>query len=125
MDSKGVSDKPVNILFCIFITLFQWKLFDFGPEKSKSRSDPQDNDVLLENNLKQIVGPSFKQDHVKKKAMSSFNFYESLVPKSVKELAVHPKKIQEVEHWLKFNVLSSPKVFRGLLFSLTLHSTDG
>lgn len=35
---------------------------------------------------------------------SNFNFFEQLEPRLIGDLAVHGKKIKEVEDWLKLNV---------------------
>lgn len=39
-----------------------------------------------------------------------FNLLEKLKPKTIEDLAVHPKKIKEVETWIQQNVLSASRV---------------
>ncbi|KAF2903042.1 hypothetical protein ILUMI_03139 [Ignelater luminosus] len=40
----------------------------------------------------------------------NFNFMEKLKPKTIEDLAVHPKKIKEVETWIQQNVLYANQV---------------
>lgn len=42
--------------------------------------------------------------------IESLNFYDKITPKTVEDLAVHPKKIEDVQKWLILNVLNQEMV---------------
>lgn len=48
-----------------------------------------------------VKNQSFESIVIKK----SFNFMKKIEPKTPSDLAVHPKKIKEVEQWLHKNVI--------------------
>lgn len=62
------------------LSLQKWKSFDFGEEKQTVNSKSMSSVVNL-------------------------NFFQQLQPKLVTDLAVHAKKIKEVEDWLRLNVI--------------------
>ncbi|KAJ8936004.1 hypothetical protein NQ318_009685 [Aromia moschata] len=70
--------------------------FDFGA--------PKKNNLPIRNGQ--------QENHRDKKA---FNFHNELAPKFITDLAVHPKKIQELEEWLKLNVLRTEMKYAPLL----------
>jgi cell cycle checkpoint protein len=79
----------------------KWFAFDFEEEKSSESAnlyEPRPDLLKKSNNYDLPV--------VNKR---SFNFYRHLTPKTVADLAVHPKKINEVELWLQNNVCNKPK----------------
>lgn len=57
----------------------KWKSFDFGEQNQNKKNKP----------------------HVP----SDLNFFKKLEPCSVSDLAVHAKKVREVETWLQLNVV--------------------
>ncbi|CAH0563960.1 unnamed protein product [Brassicogethes aeneus] len=74
-----------------------WKSFDFGPKQEKQDQAPKKphKTLVREKSCNEI------ESVVKK----NFNFDKAVAPKKVEELAVHPKKIKEVELWLQMVVL--------------------
>lgn len=85
---------------------FKWKSFDFGPETSvdEKKSSPKRKRTKTASN--ENIADSFKIPMKK----ANFNFQKMIIPESTAELAVHPKKIQEIEGWIKFALNSSEKV---------------
>lgn len=79
----------------------KWFAFDFEEEKSSESANLYEPppDLLKKSN-------NYDLPVVNKR---SFNFYRHLTPKTVADLAVHPKKINEVELWLQNNVCNKPK----------------
>ncbi|CAG9863550.1 unnamed protein product [Phyllotreta striolata] len=75
----------------------QWESFDFGPATSTEKSKPRKDDSNV-TKRKQYVKPNSSTSN------KALNFHKELAPVAVSDLAVHPKKIEEVENWLKFAV---------------------
>ncbi|XP_018575821.2 cell cycle checkpoint protein RAD17 [Anoplophora glabripennis] len=88
---------------------FNWKSFDFGPE--------------LE--LDSKLGIKYEKPNINKeqssnteiKMRNSFNFYDEIAPKTIEDLAVHSKKIEDVQKWLILNVLNQEMKNKFLLLS--------
>ncbi|XP_045477149.1 cell cycle checkpoint protein RAD17 [Harmonia axyridis] len=74
-----------------------WKSFDFGPEKVFPRKSPMVTDSSNYESKTRIITSKINN----KPRKSSFDFYSQLSPKNISDLAVHPKKIQEVKSWLE------------------------
>ncbi|XP_057661073.1 cell cycle checkpoint protein RAD17 [Diorhabda carinulata] len=82
----------------------QWKYFDFGPPTK----NPSTTSVDFKKNFETKTVRQIKnKNELFKQTKETFNFHEKLTPKSLNDLAVHPKKLQEVEEWLKINTLQA------------------
>ncbi|CAG9839662.1 unnamed protein product [Diabrotica balteata] len=84
----------------------QWKCFDFGPATKKVDLSPKEH---IKENYETKITSSRKNIPVTVK--KCFNFHQQLAPQLISELAVHPKKIQEVEDWFNRFVLDKKKNF--------------
>lgn len=77
----------------------RWKSFDFGTETSvDERPSPPKKQKSLNSNLGNIRQEKKIVNEVKN---SGFDFHKQITPRTVADLAVHPKKVKEVESWLK------------------------
>lgn len=74
----------------LYTNLQGWKSFKFNCVNGNSKNVKQDNFP------QQIAKTQFK----------GFNFEEKIIPQSVEDLAVHSRKISDVEFWLNNNVVS-------------------
>ncbi|CAH2001986.1 unnamed protein product [Acanthoscelides obtectus] len=91
----------------------KWRSFDFGPPHSnpkthnvsKSKTENASPEKTTVN--QSVTSNKLISDTVSGiSKMPAFDFHQKLTPKTVSELAVHPKKIQEVESWLQRYVVS-------------------
>ncbi|XP_060522258.1 cell cycle checkpoint protein RAD17 [Cylas formicarius] len=78
----------------------RWKSFDFGPESSV---DNTEENILPT----KLLTKSLDNGQTSENKVSLLNLQKKIVPKSVADLAIHTKKIQELQGWLKFS-LSPP-----------------
>ncbi|KAG5894109.1 hypothetical protein JTB14_004048 [Gonioctena quinquepunctata] len=74
----------------------KWKSFDFGPDTKEKCSTTLE--VMNVNTDNKRVN---KQNSRGAFTNKSFNFHVKLAPRVISDLAIHPKKIQEVHEWFR------------------------
>lgn len=72
-----------------------WKSFDFGPQPRKTNTESKNTNGNLEKHLVSLTNGM--QFHRK---MENFNFEVELAPVQICDLAIHPKKLQELQDCL-------------------------
>lgn len=83
-------------MYSKFSLIFQkWKTFEFDAVKD-----------IISNDTNKKVKPIYTP----KKLLKNFNFEQQIVPKTIEDLAVHNKKISDVEFWLQNEVLSNTEI---------------
>nr|XP_023027348.1 cell cycle checkpoint protein RAD17 [Leptinotarsa decemlineata] len=81
----------------------KWKSFDFGPEAKKKCT----NKIEVKENLEcEAFAKIPKKGNTNQKG---FDFHRQIEPRHISDLAVHPKKIQEVHEWITYNVVTNPQ----------------
>ncbi|KAJ8968641.1 hypothetical protein NQ314_002201 [Rhamnusium bicolor] len=88
----------------------EWKTFDFGPELKSPVKNV--NKKTSRNMDPEQVTADFRNTVTESQ---TFNFSKNIAPKTITDLAVHPKKIQEVEEWLKLNVANQKMNYSSFL----------
>lgn len=77
----------------------RWKSFDFGPKAILDENIPHKK---LKTNRKSLVNFRKNNHQTISNNITEINFLNDIIPQTVGDLCVHPKKIKEIEEWLKF-----------------------
>ncbi|XP_066137493.1 cell cycle checkpoint protein RAD17 isoform X2 [Euwallacea fornicatus] len=84
-------------------TFRTWKSFDFGPESevSEEKKTPDPSSKSYSCDIALVAPKSIMSREKSLSQQKTLDFYELIAPKDIKELAIHAKKLQELEGWLK------------------------
>ncbi|KAH1025920.1 hypothetical protein HUJ05_010540 [Dendroctonus ponderosae] len=91
----------------------KWKVFDFGPAANITEEVPISKRKTKDENVTSVKRYKFSSPGKHK----SFDFFKKLAPHSPEDLMVHPKKLQELEGWIKTVVQSNKMKPEFLLIS--------
>ncbi|CAH1164628.1 unnamed protein product [Phaedon cochleariae] len=82
----------------------KWKAFDFGPAKKEPSLSKESSKA---EGIEQDIPVQIKRACENPGSKKCFNFHSRLEPQNISDLAVHSKKIQEVQNWFNQYVVSS------------------
>ncbi|XP_066261934.1 cell cycle checkpoint protein RAD17 isoform X2 [Euwallacea similis] len=84
-------------------TFRTWKSFDFGPESEvgEDKKIPDSASKTYSCDIASVFPKSVTPREKSLAKQKTLDFYQLIAPKDIKELAIHTKKLQELEGWLK------------------------